>query len=391
MSRRSSVLLALASFTLAACSSSHTDDTSSGQDSGAQDSGALHADASTADAGADAAPAATYTLITEPDQGMQPIYDFVTSAKKTIDMTMYGLSDTTMTGLLTTAASKGIAVRVILDQNLEMMDNAAAYAALGAGGVKVHWANPTYASTHQKTITVDGATSAIMSLNLTSIDYPTSRDFAVITDDKADVAAIESVFAADFVNAAITPPNGDNLVWSPTNAESSLVGIIDGAKTSLLVENEEMSDSSIVTALEHAAGRGVAVHIAMEDSSSYQTEFAELVTAGAKLSTYAHDAIYIHAKVVLADYGTTAASVFVGSENFTYTSLNENRELGLITADPGIMAGINTTLTKDFTGGTPFQVPSTPPPGTDGGAEAGAAEGGVAEGGAVTDGGGSGD
>jgi cardiolipin synthase len=370
MSLRSSVLLALASFTLAACSSSHADDTVGGQDSGAEDSAVVHVEGGTADADAssDAAVAPTYTLITEPDQGMQPMYDFVSSAKKTIDMTMYGLTDTTMTGLLTKAAASGVTVRVILDQNLEMMDNAAAYAALGAGGVKVHWANPVYASTHQKTITVDRATSAIMSLNLTSVDYPTSRDFAVITDDAADVAAIEAVFAADFVNATITPPDGDNLVWSPTNSESSLVGIINGAKTSLLVENEEMSDSSIVSALEHAAARGVAVRVAMEDSSSYQTEFGELVNAGAKLSTYAHAALYIHAKVILADYGTSGARVFIGSENFSYASLTENRELGLLTTNPGIMSAINTTLTKDFTGGTPFQPPTTPPPVTDAGA-----------------------
>jgi phosphatidylserine/phosphatidylglycerophosphate/cardiolipin synthase-like enzyme len=378
------IVLALAGFT-PACSSSHADDATA-TDSGAPDSATVHVDASALDAGSDAVSPPTYTLITEPDQGMQPIYDFVSSAKKTIDMTMYGLTDTTMTGLLTTAASKGITVRVILDQNLEMMDNAAAYAALGAGGVKVHWANPVYASTHQKTITVDRATSAIMSLNLTSIDYPTSRDFAVITDDAADVAAIESVFAADFVNAAITPPDGDNLVWSPTNSESALVGIIGNAKATLLVENEEMSDDSIVSALEKAAARGVAVHVAMEDSSSYQTEFGELVTAGAKLVTYAHDAIYIHAKVILADYGTSGASVFIGSENFSYASLTENRELGLITTDPGIMSGIETTLTKDFAGGTVFVVPVATPP-----AEAGAPEGGDAGTGTVTDGAASGD
>jgi len=92
------------------------------------------------------------------------------------------------------------------------------------------------------------------------------------------------------------------------------------------------------------------------------------VNAGAKLATYAHDAIYIHAKVILADYGTSTASVFIGSENFSYASLSENRELGLITTDPGIMSGISTVLTKDFTGGTPFQPPTTPPAVTDGGA-----------------------
>ena len=252
---RSSIVFALASLTLAACSS-HSDDAT----------GVPPHDAAAGDVGADAAgDAGAANLVTEPDQGMQPIYDFISSATKTIDMTMYELTDTQVTGLLTKAAANGLTVRVILDQNLELQDNTTAYNALAAGKVQVHWANPVYASTHQKTITIDGTTSAIMTLNFAAEDYKTSRDFAVITTDAADVAAIETVFAADFVNAAITPPNGDNLVWSPTNAQSALLGMINGAKSSLLVENEEMGDSDVVAALASAASRGVDVKVAMED------------------------------------------------------------------------------------------------------------------------------
>jgi phosphatidylserine/phosphatidylglycerophosphate/cardiolipin synthase-like enzyme len=178
--------------------------------------------------------------------------------------------------------------------------------------------------------------------------------------DPADVAAIEAVFDADFAGTAITPPTGDNLVWSPTNSESALLGVINGAKASLLVE--EMSDSTIVSALGGAAARGIDVRVVMEDSSSYQTEFATLVDDGAKVATYAHAAIYIHAKVILADYGTSSSQVFIGSENFSRASLTENRELGLVTTDPGIMASIHTTLTSDFSDGATYQVaaPTTP-------------------------------
>jgi len=130
-------------------------------------------------------------------------------------MTMYELSDTTVTTMLAKAAGSGVTVRVILDQNNEKANNTTAYNTLTTGKVAVHWANPTYKCTHQKTITVDGATSAIMTLNLTPEDYSTTRDFAVITNDAADVAAIEATFNADFTDTTITAPTGDNLVWSP--------------------------------------------------------------------------------------------------------------------------------------------------------------------------------
>jgi cardiolipin synthase len=296
-------------------------------------------------------------LVVEPDQGMTPIYNLIRSAKKTLDMTMYELTDSTVTGLLTQAVKNGVTVRVILDQNLEMTDNTMAYNALAAGNVGVHWANPTYAATHQKTITVDGETTAVMTLNLTPDEYMTSRDFAVITTEAADIAAIETVFDRDFTNTAVTPPTGEDLVWSPTNAESSLVGLINGAKVSLLVENEEMSDDAIVSALAGAASRGVDVKVVMEDSRSYASEFTELQGAGAKVVTYSHAAIYIHAKVIVADYGTSAARVYVGSENFSNASLTENRELGLITSDATTMAGINMTLTSDYAGGANYHPP----------------------------------
>jgi cardiolipin synthase len=297
----------------------------------------------------------TRTLVTEPGEGLTPIYDVIKSAKKTLDMTMYELTDTTVTGLLTTAAKSGVKVRVILDQNLEKNSNTAAYDALSAGNVAVHWADTTYAATHQKTITADGTTSAIMTLNLTPEYYATSRDFAVVTTDPADVAAIELVFGDDFTNTAVTPPVGDDLVWSPTNSESSMLALINGAKTSLVIENEEMSDTEVVSALSAAAKRGVHVDVAMTASKSWDANFTTLEAAGVKVVTYARSAsLYIHAKVILRDYGTSNAGVFIGSENFSNASLTENRELGVILTDAAILTSVQGTLTGDFNGGAAF-------------------------------------
>jgi phosphatidylserine/phosphatidylglycerophosphate/cardiolipin synthase-like enzyme len=298
----------------------------------------------------------TYTLLTEPDQGLTAIYNLLSSAKKSIDMTMYELSDPQVTTILTTAAAKGVTVRVILDQNNEKASNTPAYNTLTAGKVSVHWANPAYACTHQKTITIDAATSAIMTLNLTQEDYTTTRDFAVITNDPADVAAIEATFNADFINAAITPPTGDNLVWSPTNSRSALTGLIEGAAKSLLISQEEFADTAIQTLVEAALRRGVAVTLVQENmGGKYSPVLNALKSAGATIATYSsRTGYYIHAKTVLADYGTAQAKLFVGSENFSTDSLDKNRELGLIFSDPGCMAGVEAAITADYNKGTRF-------------------------------------
>jgi cardiolipin synthase A/B len=57
------------------------------------------------------------------------------------------------------------------------------------------------------------------------------------------------------------------------------------------------------------------------------------------------------AKVIEADYGTAHPKVFVGSENFSSTSLNDNRELGLIISSHAVMSAIASTFATDFRNG----------------------------------------
>ena len=299
--------------------------------------------------------ASSYTLLTEPGAGFSSVYSFIESATSSIDMTMYELTDTTAEQDLVAMAAKGVTVRVILDTNLEESHNTDAYNYLSENGVDVVWANTTYAATHQKTITVDDAESLVLTANLTSQYYASSRDFGVFDTNSYDVKAIEKVFNADFTDASITPTDGDNLVWSPTDSQSQLLALINNATTSLDIENEEMGYATIVTALENAAARGVTVHVTMtNDDNDYATEFDELTDAGVAVSTYPYSStgFYIHAKVIIADYGTSAAKVFIGSENFSTASLNKNRELGLILTDATILSSTETTLTSDYNGGT---------------------------------------
>jgi phosphatidylserine/phosphatidylglycerophosphate/cardiolipin synthase-like enzyme len=302
--------------------------------------------------------ATTYTLVTEPDQGLTAIYNLIASAKASIDMTMYELTDVTVMDAFAKAAASGVKVRVILDQNEKKVSNTPAYNYLEKNKCGVHWANPKYAVTHQKTIAVDQSTTAIMTLNLVPGDYATTRDFAVITNNAADVAAIETTFNADYTNAAITPPTGENLVWSPTNSASSLLALINGAQTSLLISQEEFSDTQMEGALAAALKRGVTLTLVEENQNNqYNAVLTPLKQAGAKIAVYTSTkttAYYIHAKAVLADYGKPQAKLFLGSENFSADSLGKNRELGLIFSDAACMTGVHSAVTSDFTKGTAF-------------------------------------
>jgi cardiolipin synthase A/B len=298
-----------------------------------------------------------YSLVTEPVDGLGPVYSLIASARRTLDMTMYELNDPIAEADLVADAGRGVRVRVVLDQNLARSYNAAAFSYLRSHGVEVHWAPPAYDVTHEKTITVDEDVSAIMTLNLTSQYYATTRDFAVVDRDPADVAAIEAVFGNDFAGHSSSPqPRGADLVWSP-GADATLVSLIGSARHTLYVENEEMSEYTIVDALREAAQRGVDVEVVMTDQSSWRDNFDKLVAAGVHVRTYSPNAnLYIHAKVIDVDPGHPDEQVDIGSQNFSWASLEYNRELGLDlgVAQDNIVKGVAATVGSDFAGASPW-------------------------------------
>ncbi|MFJ9774534.1 phospholipase D-like domain-containing protein [Kitasatospora sp. NPDC101157] len=296
----------------------------------------------------------TYTAVVFPDQSHTVVYDLINSATRTVDVTMYELRDTTAVNDLIARQRAGVRVRVVLDGRHTSV-NGSAYNALKAAGVGVTYSSSAFVYTHQKTVTVDGATSLILTGNLDATYYSSSRDYGVIDTDANDVNAIEQVFAADYAKTSITPSDGDNLVWSPTDSQDRLLALINGAQTSLDVEELEFGDQALVDAVAAAADRGVTVRVVGMDPGSYGSSFDEVTAAGAKVVTYSSTTgLYVHAKAIVADRGTSTAKVFAGSENFSDNSLNNNRELGLIVSDSGVVNTIESTFATDFANGAPY-------------------------------------
>jgi phosphatidylserine/phosphatidylglycerophosphate/cardiolipin synthase-like enzyme len=201
----------------------------------------------------------------------------------------------------------------------------------------------------------------------------------VIMDSQAaDVSAIESVFNADWSGAAPSPgPAGTDLVWSP-GSEPQLTALVNTANHNVTVENEEMDSTPIEAALEAAAQRGVDVTVIMTSNSAWDSAFSRLESAGVHVVLYpdTSSARYIHAKAIDID-GTKA---FIGSENFSTSSLDYNRELGLITTSADVVGPLSFTLLSDAAGGqqqaqttqphtatTSTSMPAVPVPPTGGG------------------------
>lgn len=296
--------------------------------------------------------AAGVSVFVEPDAGDAPILHAIEGANTAVAVEVYILTDRSVINALEDAARRGVDVRVLLDTNPFGGGAVSAQQTLQelqAAGVKAESADPAYHYTHEKALVVDSATAYILTANLSRSGLGGSasganRDYGVVDTNPADVAEVAAIFQADWSRAAYTPSD-PRLVISPLNARSTLTALIASAHSSLLVEDEEMYDQQSEDALIAAAHRGVNVEVMLpppSGSGSYAADVARLTSGGVHVRYLTEP--YMHAKLIVAD-GTVA---FTGSENFSSTSLDENRELGILLADPSALATLSATFTRDW-------------------------------------------
>lgn len=295
------------------------------------------------------------SLITEPGARDQPFIALIDSARRSVRMTMYELEDQRVEQALAAAAGRGVHVMVLLDHGrygAGRPRNQAAYNYLRTHDLTVAWAPKYFTLVHQKSILIDRRAAAIMTLNLTPAYYSSSRDFAVLDRQPADVDAIARVFDADLRGRQITPGAGSgDLVWSP-GAQTEITALTAGARRSLDIESEEMQDPAETHQLCQDASNGVRVRVLMTYQPARQAALTYLARCGAQVRTYAASAaLYIHAKMI----GIDQRLVFLGSQNLSRQSLLYNRELGIITQSPQIVASVGRTFSSDFTAAQPYR------------------------------------
>ena len=107
-----------------------------------------------------AATSGPLSLYTEPSAGMAPVYGLISDARRIIRLTMCELVDQQAEQALVAAVHRHVRVQVLLDRNRERARNQAAYTYLGSHGVQVSWADPRYAATHEKALSVDRQVAA---------------------------------------------------------------------------------------------------------------------------------------------------------------------------------------------------------------------------------------
>lgn len=289
-------------------------------------------------------------VFVEPRDGEAPVLRAIQGAQRGIELEVYLLTDTNVVRALEDAAQRGVDVRVILEPHPYGGGDVSAQVsldALNAAGVRARQGSPAFTYTHVKMFLIDHATLYVMSANLSrsglgGSSVQRNRDYGVIDTNPPEVAAAEAIFAADWErrpSQATTP----NLVISPVDARAKLTALMRRAVTSLDIQSEELYDPEIVTALLAAAQRQVRVRLTLPSAADLDADALRRLRAGGVEVRFVPSP-YMHAKLILVD----RTRAFVGSENFSATSLDENREVGLLVADPAAVETLVQTFERDW-------------------------------------------
>jgi cardiolipin synthase len=288
------------------------------------------------------------TVDPTPEAGEAPYVAALMPAQTAIDVEIYEMGYGAILDTLTAKAKAGISVRVIFDLS-EVSVNQKYYDALAAAGAQVKWSSPKFTYQHAKFFVVDGQTAVMSTGNFSktySIDL--ERNFVATDRDPADVLDLVTLFEADW--AGVDPAMAcTRMVISPINSRERVLDVIDGATQTLTIESMQFADGNVRAAVANRIAAGVDVRVMIADVG--------FVSANASAAMYLKNLgvtpkwiPHLHTKAIVAD-GTRA---YMGSENLSSTSLDHNREVGVVLTDTSSIAPLIATFDKDYAIGTDF-------------------------------------
>lgn len=294
----------------------------------------------------------SHHLIVLPEDSADAIVAPINAARKSLNIRMFLFTDPTLLDAVVAARHRGVHVRVMLNPARRdgKNDNEEARKLLNAAGIDVRDSSPNFALTHQKSMVIDDQIGFVESLNWETRDLTETRDYAVVTTKKTEVAEMVKCFNRDFMHLDFEPDSESELIWCPNNGRERIAAFIDSARHTLWIQNERYQDTVIIERLVRAVNRGVRVHIMARPSHKLKTNklvegvggLRIMEDVGAKVHRLKH--LKLHGKMLLAD----EKRAIVGSINLTPGSFDARRELAIETDSRHVIERLIATTHHDW-------------------------------------------
>ncbi len=276
----------------------------------------------------------------EPDSGEAPFLNLINGAKTSLKIEVYVMTSQDVFDAIDKAIERGVNVQVILTPHPYNMQAQADYAynRLKSEGANVKWAPSRFSYDHAKFLIADNSKAILGTSNLTYSGISQNFEVNVLTTDSSIVKALNDVFEADWNDVPAGAIPREELILSP-NSASDFDWLINSAKHSIKMCEEEVPEGEIFDALKSAAQRGVKVQLIEPYSSAKYVSgmytLSQLEKYGVEVKT--SKSPFIHAKMIVVD----DKYLFIGSENVSYTSLYKNREVGIFLSNENLISKAN--------------------------------------------------
>lgn len=302
------------------------------------------------------------------DPNRDPFILFIDQANTEILMASYKLQEKKlpqkdMLDALDRAVKRGVEVHVVTENRLTSMEivedgkkveKNAALNAYKERGVKVYSSSEKFNQSHTKYIVVDGKKAIIGTTNFdkeleghTSNERP-SRDFAVKIESEEIISELIQAFWND-INGEEFIGSQRDLLWGPNNQREIFKTLIESAKRSIKIYQQDITDSEMIEWFMKAAKNHVDVKLIMSphpfgfnNPDNNIDNQKKLADAGGNV--YLINDLNIHAKVMILD----DCLMYLGSTNFYQPSIDKNRNVGLLTSDADLIQAVNAVFVEDW-------------------------------------------
>jgi len=124
-------------------------------------------------------------LIVEPDDGLDPVREFINSAQKSLLIKQFTFTEPSLIAAVIARKNAGVDVRVMLNAQRSGGDRAndETYEQLKNAGVADKWSSSKFYVTHEKSIVVDENAALVATFNLMEKYFTLTRDYGIITDN----------------------------------------------------------------------------------------------------------------------------------------------------------------------------------------------------------------
>lgn len=297
--------------------------------------------------------------------------ELIENARETIDMeiyTIYGYSSGPIADFhdaIYRAAARGVKVRMLIDNGVYQDPENYAKKVIDRFDANENIEVRLFSQDmHSKVIIVDNEAAYVGSANQSWSAMESNREVGLLIHSAEIAKALATIFEAGWMENEDQPgfENGWAIDWiypvaTPIAVPSwvaatdeTIIGLINSAQSTVRapVYVFSGSPSTLPDALEDAASRGVNVQIIVDaDYGPYDYPILKTLAEGANVQIKTEDLggySAAHSKVVIID----GKKAYVGSANWTNTSMTWRREVGIAFEDQTLASALEEIFRTDW-------------------------------------------